>query len=572
MKLVKFSVTNFRSILKAHDIPISDTTVLVGKNNEGKSNLLKALSISMNAIRRHAISSRRLDIYGSSMIRPRVRRHVDNYEDLIYDWKRDFPISQGSKKGSKETIFKLEFELTADEISIFKKEIKSNLNGTLPLEITIGENNKPEIKVVKGGRGSKTLNSKSGNITDYIARRISFNYIPAVRTHQQTLTVIDELLSRALSSLEDDKEYQDALKTINKLQQPILDELSLRIKEPLSEFLPNIKDVKININDDSRKFIYRRDFNVEIDDGTLTSIEYKGDGVQSLAALGLLKNKLYKTDASIIAIEEPESHLHPGAIHQLQEIIDSLAGENQIVLTTHNPLFVNRQSVASNIIVDSGKATQSKSIKDIRDILGVKVSDNLTHARFSLVVEGVNDQKALAILLPHLSRKLGAALKRNDLIIECVGGAGNLCYKLTTLNSQICKYYVFLDNDNEAKKQIDKARKEDLLSVKNLTQSMCKGMKEAEFEDCLNPDIYKQKILDAHRIDLIVPEFRGNKKWSDRVKSCFESQGKIFDEDIKQMVKKTVLESIYRNPNNALCPHKRGSIDALVSALERFIS
>ncbi len=46
--------------------------------------------------------------------------------------------------------------------------------------------------------------------------------------------------------------------------------------------------------------------------------------VQSLAALGLLKNSVRKTGAAIIGIDEPESHLNPGAIHQLQKIIKSL--------------------------------------------------------------------------------------------------------------------------------------------------------------------------------------------------------------------------------------------------------
>ncbi len=50
MKLVEFSVTNFRSITKAHKINLQDMTVLVGKNNEGKSNLLTALNIAMRAI------------------------------------------------------------------------------------------------------------------------------------------------------------------------------------------------------------------------------------------------------------------------------------------------------------------------------------------------------------------------------------------------------------------------------------------------------------------------------------------------------------------------------------------
>ena len=47
MDLIEFSVTNFRSITTAHKIKLQDFTVLVGKNNEGKSNLLNALNAAM---------------------------------------------------------------------------------------------------------------------------------------------------------------------------------------------------------------------------------------------------------------------------------------------------------------------------------------------------------------------------------------------------------------------------------------------------------------------------------------------------------------------------------------------
>ena len=39
MKLNKFSVTNYRSITRNSKITLQDFTVLVGKNNEGKSNM-----------------------------------------------------------------------------------------------------------------------------------------------------------------------------------------------------------------------------------------------------------------------------------------------------------------------------------------------------------------------------------------------------------------------------------------------------------------------------------------------------------------------------------------------------
>jgi len=133
--------------------------------------------------------------------------------------------------------------------------------------------------------------------------------------------------------------------------------------------LPSITNVSVTIPDDSRRSSFRNEFEIIIDDGTPTSLFYKGDGVKSLAALGLLKNRGSSVGASIIAIEEPESHLHPAAIHQLNEVIMTLGENNQVVLTTHNPLFVDRSDIRSNVIVNSGKAVPAKNIGQIRDLL-----------------------------------------------------------------------------------------------------------------------------------------------------------------------------------------------------------
>ena len=47
MKLSDFSVVNYRSITTARKIKTNNMTVLVGKNNEGKSNILRALTLSL---------------------------------------------------------------------------------------------------------------------------------------------------------------------------------------------------------------------------------------------------------------------------------------------------------------------------------------------------------------------------------------------------------------------------------------------------------------------------------------------------------------------------------------------
>ena len=52
MKLKSFTVQKYRSIIAAKRIPVGRKTVLVGPNNEGKSNILRALITAMNLLTR----------------------------------------------------------------------------------------------------------------------------------------------------------------------------------------------------------------------------------------------------------------------------------------------------------------------------------------------------------------------------------------------------------------------------------------------------------------------------------------------------------------------------------------
>jgi predicted ATP-dependent endonuclease of OLD family len=561
MDIVKFSVTNFRSITSALKIPISDVTVLIGKNNEGKSNLLKAFNIAMHILRNHALTGSR----GYKTIGISRRNH-----DLNYNWNRDFPISLQKSGKKNQSIFRLEFELTPSEIIEFKNKIKSNLNGTLPIEIKISKDRIPSIKVMKRGKGTKTLNSKSKIIADYIAKKIIYNYIPAVRTEQEAMYVVTEMLSTELSSLEEKEEYLNALQTIRNLQTPILEKLSKNIKDSLSEFIPQIKDVDINIQERQRRFALRKEFEIVIDDGNKTNLEYKGDGVKSLAALGLLKNISQPIGAaSIIAIEEPESHLHPGAIHTLKDTIFDLTEVNQVIISTHNPLFVNRDNIKGNIVINNGTARSAKNIKEIRDLIGVKASDNLVNASFVLVVEGEADVVALKGLLPKMSEKIAKAIKNDFLVIDKIGGTGNLSYKLSLLKNSLCSYHVLLDNDKAGRDAFDKAKIEDDFKEKDCNFINCRGMNNSEFEDCFKSEIYSKALFEKYGIILDKPEFRGNSKWSDRMQNVFLTQGKRWTNEIEAEVKQVVAQTISKKASNdILCEHKRSSIDALVKILE----
>ncbi|WP_411686751.1 AAA family ATPase [Acinetobacter indicus] len=48
MKLTKFTIKNFRSITDGSEIHFGNYSVLVGKNNEGKTTVLMALRLAMD--------------------------------------------------------------------------------------------------------------------------------------------------------------------------------------------------------------------------------------------------------------------------------------------------------------------------------------------------------------------------------------------------------------------------------------------------------------------------------------------------------------------------------------------
>ena len=552
MQLVNFSVTNYRSITKAHKINLQNITVLVGRNNEGKSNILMALNVAMETMMQHA-------------------NHA-NVHERLYDWQRDFPVQLQQRKNNLDSVFRLNFRLNHDENTEFFRTTGIRSNEDIPIELKYGRDNRAKITVPK--KGSSSFNYKSEKVTAFICERIAINYIQAVRTEDMAMDVIHRLISTELSKLYDNEEYKSAEQTIYNLQEAVYNDIANRILAPLQEFLPQLTNVEIRSR--GRRLVwrgFRNDVDVILNDGTPTSILYKGDGIKSLVSLAILKESKNEIGASIIAIEEPESHLHPEAIHSLVNVIKGISENHQVIITTHNPLFVQRNNISNNIIVDHGTAKPAKNIKEIRELLGVLPEDNLINASHVLVVEGEDDKIALNKILSSLSPTIKDALIKNKLVIQPLAGATNLNYELSRLRSYVCRYFVFLDADEAGYDAAEKAIEKGLLSESDVKYSICNGNNISEFEDCLKKDFYIEAIRNKFSVDLGVTSFRNSKKWSDRVKAVFLSQGQRWTDAVEKKVKMEVAKLIpVEDADSVLDEHKRGSIDALVNALENMLS
>jgi len=469
-----------------------------------------------------------------------------------------------------ESVLTLEFELDAPEVADFATAIKSNLNGTLPIRIALGRR-ECKVTVAKQGRGAATLNRKVVPICRFIVQRLDCRYIPTVRDADAATKIVAEMLDRELQAVEQDPRYKASLDQITALQTPILEQVSASIKSTLVEFLPKIKDVKVGIAAEARIRALRRT-DVIVDDGTETHLRFKGDGAQSLAAIALMRYAAERSASGrnlVIAVEEPESHLHPTAIHGLRAVLHELAKKHQIVITSHCPLFIDRSNIGANIIVHKKKARVAVSAREMRTILGVRAADNLMHADLVLLVEGEEDRIALLSLLRHSSAALKAAFADNLVAIDTLAGGSNLAYKTGLLRDSLCACHCFLDYDKAGRDAFEKAKAEGLLLDADVNFATCAGMNDSEIEDLYDVAVYKTMILNNYRVTLDSPKFKTSRKWSERMRETFKQQGKNWTDAAAIEVKRRIAEAVAANPQDAFNIHKRASFDALVSALEQ---
>ena len=562
MKLVSFSLQKYRSIQRAEKITLGNLTVLVGPNNEGKSNILHGLIVGTEMLTMtvpKSASQREIDRYVA------IRRRRD-----LYEWERDFPIALQSKQPNGQSIFDFEFELSADEVDEFRKSVKSNLNGSLPIRLSLGRDSS-NFEVKKRGPGAATLTKKRPAIARFVAEHVHLRDIPSVRTASSAMQLIDEMVARELRQLEGSDDYREAVERISRLQQPILETLSGTVKSMLSTFLPDVTDVAIEVTD--RYSALRRNSKIVVDDGTATDLRYKGDGVQSLAAISLIHHISQQAAGEselLLAIEEPEAHLHPKAIHRLRAVLQDIARRQQVVVTTHSPLLVNRADIESNVIVDRNRARRARTVQEVRESLGVRVSDSLASAELVLIVEGESDRRALLSLLPQLSSKLSTALSNNVLAVDSLQGATNLSYKLSQLRDQLCITHAFLDHDLAAQTAVAKADNQGLSDPVDRTFATSPGMKESELEDLYDFALYRDIILKRYNIDLTASKtFKLRKrKWTDRVEAAFLAGGQTWDDSVCKQVKTQVADLVEANPIIALHVAWKSPMEGLVLALE----
>lgn len=296
MKIIKdFKVENYRNVEHAKLENLKDLNIFIGPNNCGKTNFLEFISSFSNL--------RFGGAYGYSC--PDCNKFGGEISICLPLRDEDFYL----RKSPREIRVNLKISLYSDTINelvprVLKKQKEKLEKATCP---NIGE----EIEMENLGDHTSHLYVKHlspfihEDIIDEIKKSIL--YCPEGRLQSYKEKKFDEFIREIQPSGAD---YRRLIKFIGDLVDP-------------------------TIHDHRYEDLIKR-FG---DEDFITSIKEQGSGVRSLICL--VADILFKKDAKILLIDEPELGLNPKSKQTFLKFLLEESGRKQVFIATHDPTFVN---------------------------------------------------------------------------------------------------------------------------------------------------------------------------------------------------------------------------------------
>jgi putative ATP-dependent endonuclease of OLD family len=569
MKLKSFYVKNYRSLVEANLKDLNNFCAIVGPNNTGKSNLLRAIMTALS-----------IALNGDFKAVRRRNQFSYLYAGKDFDWTRDIPKSALNDTNAS-TVFKLTFDFSEADKTEFYDKFKIRLSKSLQMKFELYKNS-TEYNIVMPGRAKAPMNARMEEIGLFVREKLDYQYIPCVRTTELTSNYFQHMIEREFDRLYENEEYVGHINRIKQLQEPLLQELEHKMLEMLKTFVPNIMNVKIPNdiveNNTNTKYYPVHRFPIQINDGNETTLEEKGDGVKSLVAIGLMESISFenaKGKELVLCIEEPESHLHPDAIHSLKNVLTEISKKSnvQVIISTHSPLLVDKDNPKNNILVEMNRRISNcTSISQVRELLGVRVNDNLIGARKVILVEGLSDRRYLCKLLGDKFQQFRLMHDNKEIEIVNVHSASKMDYQIRLYNSFVVPSIAILDNDEsgqEAYRSLVNSKIKmpgEVLLIKSV------GMQLNELEDILDLNCYKDEIYNEFGINLNTREFKKrNKKWSDRVKREVCKSPLLWDDNLQNQLKEKLADIVERIGYKAIAPYDLEVVENIIMIIGKYL-
>ena len=458
-------IAGFRG-LEDIEVGLGRSTIFTGINNSGKTSFLKALQLVFG--NRQFLSQDEFFIKGNDtsdkitidvLIVPtdpegkRCESFSENHEIL-------FTTDRIQNNDQGESFIPLRTVITFDELTNSYKT-QQYIMGVWP------KFSEDEASWVEADDGVKTT---------FYFEEIPFFYVGAQRDILEDIKLRGSYLGKMLSKVEYSPSAIDKIeKQIQELNKQTVDESTV-----LSTLKESLKELDTAMNSESSEGIEITPFTKKLRDLNkgLTiyytdkhesfSMEYHGMGTRSWSSLLTLKALISLLAVSannddavffpILAIEEPEAHLHPNAQKQLYNQMHDIDGQK--VISTHSPYVAATASLAevrslykAESIICGRVDIEALSPNDLR-----KINRQVVHTRgeifFSRVIvyfEGETEEQMLPLFFRAYFDKSPVEM---GVDFVGVGGYGNYLPFIRFSESLNIPWLIFSDAENSAAKPI----------------------------------------------------------------------------------------------------------------------
>ncbi|PQJ78964.1 ATP-dependent nuclease [Polaribacter porphyrae] len=513
------------------EVDFEPTSVLVGTNNAGKTTLLKALQLALS----NSFQITDDDFFFSDAI-IRSIIIIDVLFISIDDNGNQIPEFE-DKWSTVITENRITIDSAGNQILAFRTIIEENLIRKTFTKKQFIIDEWPDFKSDEDGFWYEQIYQTS---LSFYFDEIPFFYLDANRDILEDLKSKTSFLGKLLSSInysdEDKKTIEDLVKELNKETidrsdvltslHSILEELDTAMDNPnntvdITPFTKKLRDLNKGVKINYSQF----------------SMEYHGMGTRSWSSLLILKafilQNMNLADASqvayypIIAIEEPESHLHPNAQKKLYSQINNIVGQK--ILSTHSSyiagsaqLYEIRSICKNTTDTTIGKFDETGlNNEDIRKIYRqvTNTRGELFFSKLVILFEGETEEQVLPITIERYFEKSSIELGVDFI---GVGGSGNYLPFIRFFEAFNIPYLIFSDNEPEAhttvEKQIQKSNLNDISRVvflndeNDFEKELCntgyidevkKAYYSLELSECSNP---QHEIAKKAQLDLIPNE------------------------------------------------------------------
>lgn len=444
MRVSFLKIHNYRSI-QTMAIKIPQVCALVGPNNSGKSNILRALKRVLEKNWVKVDSFNEDDVYG---------RVADN--DIQISVQLEPPV-QYEKNRQKVEIHGIGYRWTRYKIGLSKGKRKLD-------DIILDHRGEtPKIPEKPHTAGVRSNMLPMLEIPTEVQAQIPLIYIGTNRSLKEHLPgARNSLLGQLLKGIDEDlRSGKETLTIRDSDGNPIADtrlnhfntlmcramdtlrtesfqSLEATIKKHVLEHLGMDPDADVDKLDfhfepfDTKDFFEMLDLRVKDESGFSISATELGEGLQNAMVLAILRAfESTQKKGAILLIEEPEMFLHPQMQRSLYKTLREIGKNNQVIYTTHSPHFVSVPEYSDVLIVRKGpKGTEVVAsdlpLDDVRREKFRKELDpernELFFANRVLFVEGDTEKLAL----PEFAARRGLDLDKMGVTIVEVGGKKGL--------------------------------------------------------------------------------------------------------------------------------------------------